>query len=67
MSKLGGQIHLGAVKRDGKFVVTNPNTPEPEGAGNVTPSEKRVHASDCEWHLDQYPWECTCGAEEFWK
>lgn len=19
------------------------------------------HASDCEWHIDQYPWECTCG------
>jgi hypothetical protein len=21
-----------------------------------------IHASDCEWHLDQYPWECSCGA-----
>lgn len=20
------------------------------------------HAPDCEWHIDQYPWECTCGA-----
>lgn len=19
------------------------------------------HHPDCEWHLDQYPWECTCG------
>jgi hypothetical protein len=19
------------------------------------------HSGDCEWHLDQYPWECTCG------
>jgi len=24
-------------------------------------TEKRIHASDCDWHLDQYPWECTCG------
>lgn len=20
------------------------------------------HADNCDWHLDQYPWECTCGA-----
>jgi hypothetical protein len=20
------------------------------------------HHIICEWHLDQYPWECTCGA-----
>jgi hypothetical protein len=20
------------------------------------------HADDCGWHLDQYSWECTCGA-----
>src|SRR3954469_18761854 len=20
------------------------------------------HHIDCEWHLDQYNWECTCGA-----
>ena len=20
------------------------------------------HRSDCDWHIDQYPWECTCGA-----
>ena len=20
------------------------------------------HADDCDWHVDQYPWECTCGA-----
>jgi len=20
------------------------------------------HADDCGWHVDQYPWECTCGA-----
>jgi hypothetical protein len=19
------------------------------------------HAKDCEWHAEQYPWECTCG------
>ncbi|MGE8141786.1 hypothetical protein ACQKOE_07410 [Novosphingobium sp. NPDC080210] len=19
------------------------------------------HAKDCGWHVDQYPWECTCG------
>jgi hypothetical protein len=19
------------------------------------------HARDCEWHCEQYPWECTCG------
>ena len=19
------------------------------------------HAKDCNWHVDQYPWECTCG------
>lgn len=24
----------------------------------VTPSG---HAASCGWHLDQYPWECTCG------
>lgn len=22
----------------------------------------RDHASDCEWHFEQYPHECTCGA-----
>lgn len=20
-----------------------------------------LHHIDCDWHLDQYPWECTCG------
>lgn len=20
------------------------------------------HGADCAWHVDQYPWECTCGA-----
>ena len=20
------------------------------------------HAPDCDFHVDQYPWECTCGA-----
>lgn len=20
------------------------------------------HADNCDWHADQYPWECTCGA-----
>lgn len=20
------------------------------------------HAHDCDWHCDQYDWECTCGA-----
>lgn len=20
-----------------------------------------THHIICEWHLDQYPWECTCG------
>ena len=20
------------------------------------------HSFGCDWHLDQYPWECTCGA-----
>jgi hypothetical protein len=27
------------------------------------------HAWDCDWHLDQYPWECTCGKsahEQVW-
>lgn len=24
-------------------------------------TEKRTHTSDCDWHVDQYPWECTCG------
>lgn len=19
------------------------------------------HANNCDWHVDQYPWECTCG------
>jgi hypothetical protein len=21
-----------------------------------------LHRNDCDWHLDQYDWECTCGA-----
>lgn len=21
------------------------------------------HHPDCDWHTDQYPWECTCGTE----
>lgn len=25
-------------------------------------TEERIHASDCDWHVDQYFWECTCGA-----
>lgn len=25
-------------------------------------TDKRTHTSDCDWHVDQYPWECTCGA-----
>lgn len=20
------------------------------------------HDDNCDWHVDQYPWECTCGA-----
>lgn len=24
-------------------------------------TEKGTHTSDCDWHVDQYPWECTCG------
>lgn len=25
-------------------------------------SRKRLgHSEDCGWHLDQYPWECSCG------
>ena len=20
------------------------------------------HTDNCDWHVDQYPWECTCGA-----
>jgi hypothetical protein len=24
-------------------------------------TDKSTHASDCDWHVDQYPWECTCG------
>lgn len=20
------------------------------------------HHTNCEWHFEQYPWECTCGA-----
>lgn len=23
--------------------------------------EQRQHKWDCEWHCEQYPWECTCG------
>ena len=19
------------------------------------------HATNCDWYVDQYPWECTCG------
>lgn len=19
------------------------------------------HSRNCDWHVDQYPWECTCG------
>ena len=25
---------------------------------------KSGHAEKCAWHLDQYPWECTCGVYE---
>lgn len=25
-------------------------------------TKAEAHAYDCEWHLDQYDWECTCGA-----
>lgn len=25
------------------------------------PGEQREHKWDCEWHHEQYPWECTCG------
>jgi hypothetical protein len=28
-------------------------------AAHLTPSG---HAPDCEFHCEQYPWECTCGA-----
>jgi hypothetical protein len=24
-------------------------------------TEPPKHHTICEWHLDQYPWECTCG------
>lgn len=24
-------------------------------------SDNATHASDCDWQVDQYPWECTCG------
>ena len=20
------------------------------------------HSNNCDWHTDQYPWECNCGA-----
>jgi len=26
-----------------------------------------THSKDCDYHLDQYPWECTCGAIERFK
>jgi hypothetical protein len=25
------------------------------------------HTIDCGWHLDQYPWECTCGVIQNWS
>lgn len=34
----------------------------------LSEAEKREtpsgHAPDCPWHLDQYGWECTCGAQK---
>ena len=27
-------------------------------------SEPIVHKRNCDYHADQYPWECTCGATE---
>jgi hypothetical protein len=26
------------------------------------PTKASDHSIDCDWHFDQYPWECTCGA-----
>ena len=26
------------------------------------PPRASDHGDQCEWHHDQYPWECTCGA-----
>lgn len=26
------------------------------------PIPASAHAEDCEWHFEQYPWECDCGA-----
>lgn len=28
---------------------------------NPMTDKSRMHHEICEWHLDQYPWECTCG------
>lgn len=30
--------------------------------GSEAMTEKLTHTSDCDWHVDQYLWECTCGA-----
>lgn len=26
--------------------------------------DPRRHSDNCDWHVDQYPWECVCGAIE---
>lgn len=27
----------------------------------VSVPDATTHSGDCDWHMDQYPWECTCG------
>ena len=29
--------------------------------------EQGRHGPDCEWHHEQYPWECTCGQTRSWS
>lgn len=33
----------------------------PQGRMGKGMTDKGTHASDCDWQVDQYPWECTCG------
>lgn len=32
------------------------------GSGGEIPRQRPQHADNCDWHLDQYDNECTCGA-----
>lgn len=39
-----------------------------EATGEYVPDMSvKKHADDCDFHLDQYPWECSCGERSQWR